>query len=33
MGQIADQLKKRFRSEIVDKLGPGVRTDWLRADD
>ena len=33
MGQIADQLKKRFRSEIVDKLGPNVRTDWLRADD
>ncbi len=33
MGQIADQLKKRFRSEIVDKLGPDVRTDWLRADD
>jgi RNA polymerase sigma-32 factor len=33
MGQIADQLKKRFRSEILDKLGPDVRTDWLRADD
>ena len=33
MGQIADQLKKRFRTEILDKLGPDVRTDWLRADD
>jgi RNA polymerase sigma-32 factor len=31
MGQIADQLKKRFRAEIVDKLGPDVRTDWLGA--
>jgi RNA polymerase sigma-32 factor len=31
MGQIADQLKKRFRAEIIDKLGPGVRTDWLGA--
>ncbi|HEY6475621.1 MAG TPA: sigma-70 family RNA polymerase sigma factor [Polyangia bacterium] len=31
MGQIADQLKKRFRSEIIDKLGPDVRTDWLGA--
>ena len=29
MGQIADQLKKRFRAEIVEKLGPEVRTDWL----
>jgi RNA polymerase sigma-32 factor len=29
MGQIADQLKKRFRAEIVAKLGPEVRTDWL----
>jgi RNA polymerase sigma-32 factor len=33
MGQIADQLKKRFRAEIVDKLGPDVRTDWLGATD
>ena len=33
MGQIADQLKKRFRADILDKLGPDVRTDWLRADD
>ena len=32
MGQIADQLKKRFRAEIVEKLGPDVRTDWLGAD-
>jgi hypothetical protein len=31
MGQIADQLKKRFRAEILDKLGPDVRTDWLGA--
>ncbi|HVT06298.1 MAG TPA: sigma-70 family RNA polymerase sigma factor [Polyangia bacterium] len=29
MGQIADQLKKRFRSEIVQRFGPDVRTDWL----
>jgi RNA polymerase sigma-32 factor len=29
MGQIADGLKKRFRAEIVAKLGPDVRTDWL----
>jgi RNA polymerase sigma-32 factor len=29
MGQIADQLKKRFRSQIVAELGPDVRTDWL----
>ena len=29
MGQIADQLKKRFRSEILDRFGPEVRTDWL----
>jgi len=33
MGQIADQLKKRFRAEIVAKLGPDVRTDWLGAED
>lgn len=32
MGQIADQLKKRFRGEIVAKLGPDVRTDWLGAE-
>jgi RNA polymerase sigma-32 factor len=31
MGQIADQLKKRFRTEIIDKLGPDVQTDWLGA--
>jgi RNA polymerase sigma-32 factor len=31
MGQIADQLKKRFRAEILDKLGPDVRTEWLGA--
>jgi RNA polymerase sigma-32 factor len=29
MGQIADRLKKRFRSEIVSELGAGVQTDWL----
>jgi RNA polymerase sigma-32 factor len=33
MGQIADQLKRRFRSEIVEKLGPDIRTDWLGAQD
>jgi len=32
MGQIADQLKKRFRGELVAKLGPDVRTDWLGAE-
>jgi hypothetical protein len=32
MGQIADQRKKRFRAEIVAKLGPDVRTDWLGAE-
>jgi len=32
MGQIADQLKKRFRAEIVARLGPDVRTDWLGAE-
>ena len=32
MGQIADQLKKRFRGELVTKLGPDVRTDWLGAE-
>jgi RNA polymerase sigma-32 factor len=29
MGQIADQLKKRFRAEIVEKMGPDIRTDWI----
>ena len=29
MGQIADQLKKRFRAAIVERLGPDIRTDWL----
>ncbi len=29
MGQIADRLKKRFRDQIVEQLGPEVRTDWL----
>ncbi|HXU60810.1 MAG TPA: sigma-70 family RNA polymerase sigma factor [Polyangia bacterium] len=29
MGQIADQLKKRFRNEIVAQFGPDVQTDWL----
>jgi DNA-directed RNA polymerase sigma subunit (sigma70/sigma32) len=29
MGQIADQLKKRFRGAIVERLGPEIRTDWL----
>lgn len=29
MGQIADQLKRRFRSEIVERLGPDIKTDWL----
>jgi len=32
MGQIADQLKRRFRAEILDELGPDVRTDWLGAE-
>ena len=32
MGQIADQLKRRFRAEIIDELGPDVRTDWLGAE-
>jgi RNA polymerase sigma-32 factor len=31
MGQIADRLKKRFRDEIIQKLGPDIRTDWLGA--
>jgi RNA polymerase sigma-32 factor len=29
MGQIADQLKRRFRTEIVERLGPDIKTDWL----
>jgi RNA polymerase sigma-32 factor len=29
MGQIADQLKRRFRTEIVQQLGPDIQTDWL----
>jgi RNA polymerase sigma-32 factor len=29
MGQIADQLKRRFRTEIVEQLGSDIRTDWL----
>lgn len=29
MGQIADKLKRRFRDEIVAKLGPDIRTAWL----
>jgi RNA polymerase sigma-32 factor len=33
MGQIADQLKRRFRAQIVEKLGPEVRTDWLGAEE
>jgi RNA polymerase sigma-32 factor len=33
MGQIADQLKKRFRARIVDELGPDIRTDWLGAEE
>jgi RNA polymerase sigma-32 factor len=33
MGQIADQLKKRFRARIVEELGPDIRTDWLGAED
>jgi len=32
MGQIADQLKKRFRAQVIDELGPDVRTDWLGAE-
>ena len=33
MGQIADQLKRRFRAQIVDALGPEIRTDWLGAEE
>jgi RNA polymerase sigma-32 factor len=31
MGQIADKLKKRFRAEIEEKLGPDIRTNWFGA--
>ena len=30
MGQIADKLKKRFREEIVGRMGSDIRADWLR---
>jgi RNA polymerase sigma-32 factor len=33
MGQIADQLKRRFRARIVEELGPEIRTDWLGAEE
>ena len=29
MGQIADKLKKRFRDQIVSRMGPEIKTDWL----
>ena len=29
MGQIADRLKKRFRVEVVERLGGDIKTDWL----
>ncbi|HET6283538.1 MAG TPA: sigma-70 family RNA polymerase sigma factor [Polyangia bacterium] len=29
MGQIADRLKKRFRTEVVEQLGGDIKTDWL----
>jgi RNA polymerase sigma-32 factor len=29
MGQIADRLKKRFRTEVVEELGGDIKTDWL----
>jgi RNA polymerase sigma-32 factor len=29
MGQIADNLKKRFRERIVARMGPDIQTDWL----
>lgn len=29
MGQIAEKLKTRFREQIVTRLGPEIRTDWL----
>jgi RNA polymerase sigma-32 factor len=29
MGQIADSLKRRFRDQIVARMGPDIRTDWL----
>jgi RNA polymerase sigma-32 factor len=33
MGQIAAELKKRFRARILDELGPDIQTDWLGAED
>jgi RNA polymerase sigma-32 factor len=33
MGQIANDLKKRFRARIEAELGPDIRTDWLGAED
>jgi len=33
MGQIADKLKTRFREQIVTRLGPEIRTDWLSEED
>jgi RNA polymerase sigma-32 factor len=32
MGQIANDLKKRFRARIEHELGPDIRTDWLGAE-
>ncbi|HEY2900835.1 MAG TPA: sigma-70 family RNA polymerase sigma factor [Polyangia bacterium] len=29
MGQIADRLKKRFRTEIAGELGTNIKADWL----
>jgi len=33
MGQIADKLKARFREQIVEQMGPDIRTDWLSEED
>ncbi|MES1205238.1 MAG: sigma-70 family RNA polymerase sigma factor [Pseudomonadota bacterium] len=33
MGQLADKLKKRFREQIVARMGPEIRTDWLGSQD
>src|SRR6185503_1911049 len=33
MGQIANDLKKRFRARIEQALGPDIKTDWLGAGD
>jgi len=33
MGQIADNLKKRFRERILARMGPEIRTDWLGGED